>query len=80
MIVLFWIRIILILHSWQEITFDAIRITNTDLNVILFFDASTRIQFISFNKYSSHCIKRLNLCYFINLVLIFNDCTIKMTE
>ena len=47
-----WVWIILIDFSWEEIPLDAIRIADTNLNMILFSESCIRIKLLSFPKYS----------------------------
>ena len=51
-------------HSWQEEALDAIRIPDSNLNVVSTFETSSRIWLVTFPKYTSNRVK--SVCFAIS--------------
>jgi hypothetical protein len=62
--------------SRPKIPFDAIRIANSNLDMVLYFETCGRIQFGTFPENPSHGIEGLLLVFFSRPMNGVNDSTI----
>ena len=64
----------------MKITFDAIEVANTNLDMILFAEACVGVKLFSFPEYPSYSIKGFHSHVFVISVRHFHNCAVKAAQ